>query len=138
MHICIDSSVFIREIPILDSTLDIVINSINPLLTLAIPRLIAIEVTRNLETLQQTRQFYRIFDSSYMLAQIIDELIPPTLVVKYSNLGLPAKADAFIGAFAEWQGVDHLLSYNRHFLRQLRNPAFEVSTPNEFAQRFLA
>ncbi len=137
MHICIDSSVFVRGFTTSDVFVEQIIGSIDSELTLVIPRLVALEVTRNLSTAAQIRRFYRIF-SQPEIAQVIDEQIPKAFVEKYVELGLPAKADAFIGAFAEWQQVDHLLSYNRHFLRQLRTPAFIVSIPEEFIQHYLA
>ena len=100
-------------------------------LNLVIPRLVAQEVTRNLITSEQVRQFYRLFQN-YDFARIIDEPVPPALVEKYVNLGLPGKADAFIGAFAEWKNVGYLISENRHFLRELRTNAFRVLDATEF------
>ena len=100
-------------------------------LNLIIPRLIAQEVTRNLTSPQQVRQFYRLFQN-YSFAQIVDEPVPSILVEKYVNLGLPAKADAFIGAFAEWMNVSYLISENRHFLRQVKTKAFQIINTDEF------
>jgi hypothetical protein len=100
-------------------------------LKLIIPRLIAQEVTRNLSTLEQAKQFYRLFQN-YEFAQIIDEPVPSLYVQKYVSLGLPAKADAFIGAFAEWMNVDYLVSENRHFLRELKASAFQVMDTDVF------
>jgi hypothetical protein len=118
MHICIDSSVFVRGIQTGDATISHIFSLLDSSLTLSIPRLVALEVTRNLVTVEQIRRFYRIFAQSDV-ARILDEPVPLTFIDKYIALGLPAKADAFIGGFAEWQGVDYLLSLNRHFLRQL-------------------
>lgn len=97
---------------------------------ITIPRLIAKEVTRNLIA-EEVREFYRLFQEE-QFGQIIDEPIPSALVEKYINLGLPAKADAFIGAFAEWMNVSHLISENRHFLRELQTTAFEIVNAAEF------
>jgi len=58
------------------------------------------------------------------------------LVDKYIRLGLPEKADAFVGAFAEWMEVRYLISENRHFLRDLRTSAFEVLSAEEFVGRW--
>jgi hypothetical protein len=69
---------------------------------------------------------------NYSFAQIIDEPVPVALVQKYVNLGLPAKADAFIGAFAEWMNVNYLISENRHFLRQVQANAFKILNTDEF------
>lgn len=69
---------------------------------------------------------------------IVDRPVPDDLVKKYAALGLPAKADAFIGAFAEWQQVNHLRSDNRHFLRQLQTPVFTVLSPERFSARWQA
>ncbi len=131
MRICIDSCVFIRGLRTQDPTIATILDMVGPALFLDIPRLVALEVTRNLRTIEQVRGFYRLF-ADYTFARIIDEPIPKELVEKYSRLGLPAKADALIGAFAEWQQVEYLLSDNRHFLRQLSYSAFEVITPDDF------
>jgi hypothetical protein len=56
----------------------------------------------------------------------VDELAPRELVREYADKGLPEKADAFIGAFAEWMHVRYLISDNRHFLRDLQTTAFQV------------
>jgi hypothetical protein len=60
------------------------------------------EVTRNLATAEQVRGFYRLFHDRDF-AFIVDEPVPPHLVNRYVQLGLPEKADAFIGAFAYCQ-----------------------------------
>jgi len=100
---------------------------------ITIPRLIAKEVTRNLVVAEQVREFYILFQD-HKFGQIIDEPIPSALVEKYINLGLPAKADAFIGAFAEWMNVSHLISENRHFIRDLQTTAFQVLNAAEFIE----
>jgi hypothetical protein len=58
------------------------------------------------------------------------------LLNKYVALGLRAKGDAFIGAFAEWQQVKYLISDNRHFLRQLQTDAYQVLDPLTFLLRW--
>jgi hypothetical protein len=133
MHICIDSCVFIRGVRTGDEAIIRILDGISANLILLIPRLIAQEVSRNLETVEQVRQFYRLFHS-FEYAHIIDEPVPRDLVEKYSSLGLPAKADAFIGAFAEWQQIQYLISDNRHFLERLQTPAFRVITPIQFIE----
>ena len=71
----------------------------------------------------------------YNFAQIIDEpVLPSAFVDKYINLGLPAKADAFIGTFAEWMAVSYLISENRHFLHDLKTDAFKVLSATEFVE----
>ncbi|MBC6478409.1 MAG: type II toxin-antitoxin system VapC family toxin [Hormoscilla sp. GM7CHS1pb] len=131
MRICIDSSTFIpglqKSEPDKVKLLRLVRNNIH----ITIPRLIAKEVTRNLVVAEEVREFYRLFQEEEF-GQIIDEPIPSALVEKYINLGLPAKADAFIGAFAEWMNVNHLISENRHFLRELQTTAFEIVNAAEF------
>lgn len=67
---------------------------------------------------------------------IVDQPVPADLVAKYVKLGLNEKADAFIGAFADWQQAKYLVSDNRHFLSELHNAAFEVVTPVVFLQRY--
>ncbi|MGH2415491.1 MAG: PIN domain-containing protein [Microcystaceae cyanobacterium] len=133
MRICIDSSAFILGVQESDPAATKLLELVGSKLNLIIPRLIAQEVTRNLVTPEQVRQFYRLFEN-YDFAQIIDELVPSALVEKYVNLGLPAKADAFIGAFAEWMNVSYLISENRHFLRDLHTDAFQVLDAAEFVK----
>jgi hypothetical protein len=133
MHICIDSSAFILGLQGSDLAATKVLELVGSELNLIIPRLVAQEVTRNLVTPEQVRQFYRLFEN-YDFAQIIDEPVPTGLVEKYINLGLPAKADAFIGAFAEWMSVSHLISENRHFLRDLQTDSFQVLDASKFIE----
>jgi predicted nucleic acid-binding protein len=135
MLICIDSSALVVGLQGKDPSAVKILESVDSDLNLVIPRLIAQEVTRNLTSPQQVRQFYRLFQN-YSFAQIIDEPVPVALVQKYVNLGLPAKADAFIGAFAEWMNVNYLISENRHFLRQVKADAFQILNTDEFL-RFL-
>src|SRR5690606_21729111 len=106
-------------------------------LVLLIPRLIAQEVTRNLRTPEQVRGFYQLFQH-YDFAFIVDEPVPRPLVETYSQRGLPEKADAFIGAFAEWMEVRYLVSDNRHFLRDLEASPFTVLSPADFLSRWEA
>lgn len=131
MLICIDSCVFIRGIWDESSDAAAVLALVGTAVSLVIPRLIAQEVARNLTQPEQVKTFYRLF-SAATVAFIVEEPVPRELVLKYTTLGLPAKADAFIGAFAEWMGVRYLLSDNRHFLRELRTDAYQVITPGEF------
>jgi len=49
---------------------------------------------------------------------------------------LPEKADAFIGAFVEWQGAKYLISDNRHFLSDLSGATFKVLSPEEFLYHY--
>jgi hypothetical protein len=92
-------------------------------------------VTRNLRSTEQVRQFYRLFHE-LDCAWIVDEPVPAGLVAKYVRLGLPGKADAFIGAFAEWMRARYLVSDNRHFLRELQTDAFEVLDVEMFVSRW--
>jgi hypothetical protein len=135
MRICIDSCVFIHGLQQSDPAAVHLLDIVSPECILVIPRLIAQEVTRNLSTLNQVRHFYRLFqDSDFAL--LIDEPVPRVLVDKYTHLGLPEKADAFIGAFAEWMQVRYLISDNRHFLRDLQTDAYEVLDANTFISRW--
>lgn len=131
MHICIDSSVIIPGLHGSDPAAVHLLELISPTLRLVIPRLIAQEVTRNLTTTEQVRLFYQLFQAQD-IALIVDEPVPQNLVDKYVQLGLPAKADAFIGAFAEWMAVEYLISDNRHFLRDLQTNTFTVLDANSF------
>ena len=130
MLICIDSSVFIPGFRGSEPAATHLLDSVGPKLNLIIPWLVAKEVTRNLTNATQIRHFYFLFQS-HTFARIIDQPVPREFVNKYVNLGLPAKADAFIGAFAEWQQVDYLISANRHFLAT-HATAFKILSPSKF------
>jgi predicted nucleic acid-binding protein len=134
MRICIDSSIFIPGLFLSDPAAVRVLDFVSPEVALVIPRLVAQEVTRNLTTPEQVRRFYHLFYQR-SFASIVDEPVPRDLVEKYVDLGLREKADAFIGAFAEWQQVQYLISANRHFLRELLATAFEVVDAAEFVAR---
>lgn len=125
-----DSCVFIRGLHDGASDAAQTLNLIGWQRPLVIPRLIAQEVTRNLSRREQVAAFYRLFSRSDF-AFIVEEPVPCDLVLAYTQRGLPAKADAFIGAFTEWMQVDYLVSDNRHFLRELQTEAYQVVTPAE-------
>lgn len=135
MRICIDSCVFIFGLQDECSPSVRLLNAISPELPVIIPRLVAHEVSRHLRTDEQRRAFYRLFYGRDF-AVIVDMPVPPELVAKYVLCGLRAKADAFIGAFAEWTQVDYLISCNRHFLRELQPPMFSVIDPVAFLERW--
>jgi predicted nucleic acid-binding protein len=135
MRICIDSCAFIHALQESDPDAAHLLDEIGSGLTLVIPRLVAQEVTRNLQTPEQVRRFYRLFRATDF-AWIVDEPTPRDLVEKYTQLGLPEKADAFIGAFSEWMEVRCLISDNRHFLRELHTSAFVVLQAGEFRMRW--
>ncbi len=78
-----------------------------PHLEVVIPRLVMKEVTRNLRE-TQTKALYTLLNKAPRIT-IIDEPVPADLVAKYTVFGLPTKADAVIGAFAEWQGAKYLI-----------------------------
>jgi predicted nucleic acid-binding protein len=131
MRICIDSCVFINALTGADPNAARLLELVGPDLVVVIPRLVAQEVTRNLQTAEQVQRFYRLFHQR-TFAFIVDELAPGALVNEYAGKGLPEKADAFIGAFAEWMHADYLISDNRHFLRDLQATAFRVADPATF------
>ena len=133
MRICIDSCVFIRGIPYADSDAGQLLDRISPALRVFIPRIVAVETTRNLKTVTDVARFYHLFHER-PFAQIVDEPIPQDLFQRYIDLGLRAKGDAYIGAFAEWLRVDYLISDNRHFLRHLRTEAYRLLTPADFLE----
>jgi len=135
MHICIDSCIFIHGVQTSDAAVRQLIKIIGPKLQLPIPRLVPQEVTRNLRSPEQVRQFYKLFHET-SFAFIVDDPIPETLFNKYTHLGLPAKADAFIGAFTKWIGARYLISDNRYFLRALKTDAFEVIEAEIFLTRW--
>ena len=131
MRICIDSCVFIRGIPNTSSDAGLLLNLISPSLQVVIPRVVAIETTHNLRVVADVAHFYRLFHER-PFARIIDEPVPAEIFQRYVDLGLRAKGDAVIGAFAEWMRVDCLISDNRHFLRDLRTDAYRLLSPGDF------
>jgi hypothetical protein len=135
MRICIDSCVLIHGLQKTDPAAVQLLDVISPGLVLVVPRLVGQEVTRNLTTPAQVRSFYHLFHNRDF-AFIVDEPVPRQLVSKYAQLGLPEKADAFIGAFAEWMEAEYLVSDNRHFLRDLHTDAFEVLDATDFIARW--
>lgn len=80
MRICTDSCVFINGLTQTDLAATRLLEMIGPDLILVIPRLVAQEVTRNLQTPEQVRRFYRLFHQR-PFAFVIDELVPPILVM---------------------------------------------------------
>lgn len=135
MRICIDSCVLINALQGNEPAAVRLLALIGSGSVLLIPRLIAQEVTRNLQTPEQVRRFYRLF-FEHDFAFIVDEPVPRTLVDKYVHLGLPEKADAYIGAFVEWMQARYLVSDNRHFLQDLQTGAFDVLDADEFVSRW--
>jgi hypothetical protein len=135
MRICIDSCTLINGLQQTDPAAVRLLDLIGYELTLVIPRLVGQEVTRNLGSPEQVRSFYHLFQA-HDFAFIVDEPVPRALVDTYADLGLPEKADAFIGAFAEWMEVRYLVSDNRHFLRDLRTEAFDVLNAADFLARW--
>ncbi len=131
MRICIDSSVLIPAVRQTDPNAARILRALGPGLSLVIPRLVVQEVNRNLTSTTQLSQFYRLF-SAHGNATIVEEPVPRSFVVKYVELGLPEKADAFIGAFVDWLRIPYLISANRHFLRNLHIDAFIVLNAAEF------
>lgn len=132
MRICIDSNQFIFGISGLDSAAERLMLRL-PRLHVVIPRIVMKEVSRNLND-ANIRSFYMLLGRAPQVV-IVDEPVPTALVAKYLQLGLREKGDAFIGAFAEWQQVDYLISDNRHFLAELRKTTFAVLTPERFLQQ---
>jgi predicted nucleic acid-binding protein len=133
MRICIDSNQFIFGLSGSDVASETVMKLL-PRLDIVIPRLILKEVTRNLNP-SQIKAFYALLNGAPRFS-IVDEPVPIELVRKYVGLGLREKADAVIGAFAEWQGVRYIISDNRHFLNELQSNAFEVVSPEEFLRLY--
>ncbi len=132
MQICIDSNQFIFGIGGTDPASETLM-SLLPSLEVVIPRLVMKEVTRNLSD-SQTKMLFMLLNNASQV-KIVEEPVPVEMVHKYVSLGLREKADAFIGAFVEWQGAKYLISDNRHFLLELSEAAFEVLSPEEFLYR---
>lgn len=130
MRICIDSCVFIRGLREPASDAARLVALISPSLQVYVPRLVIQEVARNLVASDIAR-FYRVLYESEF-AHIVDDPIPNELFRRYIALGLNAKGDAYIAAFAEWLRVDCLISDNRHFLQELHTDAYRLLTPSQF------
>ena len=82
MRICIDSCVFIRGLQDVGARERQLLALVGPSVQLVIPRLVAQEVTRNLNSPEQVRRFYRLFhELDY--AFIVDEPVPIDLVTEY-------------------------------------------------------
>ncbi|MCX6578591.1 MAG: PIN domain-containing protein [Candidatus Aminicenantes bacterium] len=133
MRICIDSNQFIFGLSGSDVASETLLKLL-PRLEVVIPRLIIKEVTRNLNQ-SQVKAFYALLNRAPRVS-IVDEPVPIELVRKYVGLGLREKADAVIGAFAEWQGARYIISENRHFLNELQSTVFEVVSPEEFLRLY--
>ena len=133
MRICIDSNQFIFALSGADAASEMVLKLL-PRLEAVIPRLILKEVTRNLNQ-AQVKALYALLSQAPHVT-VVEDPVPAKLVEKYVALGLREKADAIIGAFAEWQGVKYIISDNRHFLDELHGSAFEVVSPEEFLHRY--
>lgn len=102
MRICIDSNQFIFGLSGSDAASETLLKFL-PRLDVVIPRLVLEEVTRNLNQ-AQVKALYELLHQAPHIA-IIEHPAPAELVQKYVALGLREKADAMIGAFAEWQGA---------------------------------
>lgn len=133
MRICIDSNQFIFGLSGSDAASEMVLKLL-PRLEVVIPRLVLKEVTRNLKP-AQVKALYALLHQAPHVA-IVEEPVPVELVQEYAALGLREKADAIIGAFAEWQGAKYIISDNRHFLDELHSSAFEVVSPEEFLHHY--
>lgn len=133
MRICIDSNQFIFGISGTDADSERLMLLL-PQINVVIPRIVMKEVTRNLSD-RNVRQLHSLLGKAPQVL-IIDEPVPRIFVEKYLQLGLREKGDAFIGAFAEWQGVDYLISDNRHFLAELSSSSFQIFTPERFLYQF--
>lgn len=131
MRICIDSCVFIRGLRYGPTDAGRLLDLISPALQLVIPRLVAVEVSRNLTLAGDVAKFYHLFHQR-PFARIIDEPVPVDIVQHYVGLGLRDKGDAIIGAFTQWQAASCLISDNRHFLRELRTDAYRLLSPEDF------
>ena len=133
MRICIDSNQFVFGISGSNVASETLLKLL-PRLEVVIPRLIMKEVTRNLSQ-SQVKALYSLLNQSPHVS-IIEDNVPAELVRKYVDLGLREKADAVIGAFAEWQGARYIISDNRHFLNELQSDSFEIVSPDEFLQLY--
>lgn len=99
---------------------------------LRVSRTILEEVRRNVAS----RGFKEFWVLLRALGVSIDEdsEVPFEIGAKYQSLGLKP-GDAFIAAYTEWTGAEHLVTENRDFLG-LARPPFMVVRAEEFLRKY--
>ena len=91
------------------------------------------ELRKNLAE-DEFRQFYDILG----LTSTVHIIYPPPderLLVLYRQLGLKT-GDAKIAAFCDQEGIEILVSENRHFLEALSKRSFQIMNSQTFCQAF--
>ena len=91
------------------------------------------ELRKNL-TENEFRQFYDILGLTSTV-HIIYSSPDDRLLVLYRELGLKT-GDAKIAAFCDQEGIEILVSENRHFLEKLPKRSFQIMNSQTFCQTF--
>lgn len=98
---------------------------------LLLPEIIREEVQRNIPEYLE-KDFYKLIYSSEKIEHHSMMDVPIKLFDKYRNeMGLK-EGDALIAAFAEFMGVDYLISENRHIYKNLKIKEFVTVNASEF------
>lgn len=98
---------------------------------LLLPEIIREEVQRNIPEYLE-KDFYKAIYSSEKIEHHSMMDVPIKLFDKYRNeMGLK-EGDALIAAFAEFMGVDYLISENRHIYKNLKIKEFVTVNASEF------
>lgn len=98
---------------------------------LLLPEIIREEVQRNIPEYLE-KDFYKVIYSSEKIEHHSMMDVPIKLFDKYRNeMGLK-EGDALIAAFAEFMGVDYLISENRHIYKNLKIKEFVTVNASEF------
>ena len=95
MLICIDSNQFIFGLTETDEDSVRLLNILSEF-NVAVPRLIAQEVTRNLDTETQVHKFYRLLYGAPNVV-VVDDPVPRELVAKYEQLKCSAQPSFWLG-----------------------------------------
>lgn len=139
MKIILDSNEYIFGLDTLSGKKDSVelLDVINLLLEeaedfrLLLPEIIRREVQKNIPA-DLENNFYSYIYSSEKIEHHSMFDVPIELFSKYRNDKGLKEGDALIAAFAEFKGVDCLISENRHIYKELKLPEFATVNANEF------
>lgn len=91
------------------------------------------ELRRNI-TSSELKEFYSLIDT-LLKFEIVYQQPEQTIFQKYQSLGL-SMGDALIAAFCNGEGVEILISENRHFLQHLPKQAYEILDSKSFCHKF--
>jgi len=126
--IVLDSNEYINHLNRKDSP-DILFSHRN--LVILINDHIIREVIRNLDA-SQAKEFYNILFNKNI--DFYGEKLPSALLENFKRIGLK-KGDITIAAFCEHIRAEHLITENRHFLKDIRIEGFQVLSMREFVKK---